>query len=521
MPALRTPILSKKLGSEIIRTLKIRSVFVNSLYFPASSKKHRFLDVAVLSPVPTHADARPFPVVEQVLGTRFPIHDAFVEVTDPHGVAQEYLVCFQYHEHAPINKALLELCPQIFWKGDILVLKRGTRKWVRSFRGTEEKYLAKCAVVRYFFGVPMKETRPSIQYRLRFRKFPETPYRAILRSLEDDIPILRQRFPLQKVMKRRGSAGFFSELPLDSTPILRERFPLFSTTTEVQHKVDTLAPSSFSAPLDLISDDLPGPIPDYSHLASATAPLFPPSDDSSSSSCTSVVTPSTRPFSHDETSRSLSTSSSPCPQIFSYPLASMTAMYTFPPPPHSSDQIIPSTKPSEVPLPSESLTALAKISAQTSDLSVHSSTANGLTPEQPCQDFSSEEHLSNAKDTCIDIVRTSHKIRNLEKHITVFESKGNCAFSVPPPVVSSQTGDIFIHRYGISEKMQIWVRDSRSNWGDASLGDTHPFLFDYRLNMSSQGKLSWVTKKTVSTYRGRDRKRSSGKLQSNRPRSTI
>ncbi|KAG1867491.1 hypothetical protein C8R48DRAFT_671715 [Suillus tomentosus] len=112
---------------------------------------------------------------------------------------------------------------------------------------------------------------------------------------------------------------------------------------------------------------------------------------------------------------------------------------------------------------------------------------------------STTKHLSNNGMP----KRQEHKIRGLDAMMGWYESEGPNRIS-SPTCLHAQLGDLFIHRYGNSS-VQIWLSNG-SDWeSNIQDGHHHPVLKDHRLCVREGGEPSWVTRKTLATYKTRGR----------------
>lgn len=99
--------------------------------------------------------------------------------------------------------------------------------------------------------------------------------------------------------------------------------------------------------------------------------------------------------------------------------------------------------------------------------------------------------------------RFQRKIRSTEFDIIWYLSTGEDRISCPHPVAGlAAPGCIYVHRASGSVP-QMWMMDRENVWQRVFVGDVHPRLPTHCLTLLSNGDPSWVTKKTVTTYRGR------------------
>ena len=63
--------------------------------------------------------------------------------------------------------------------------------------------------------------------------------------------------------------------------------------------------------------------------------------------------------------------------------------------------------------------------------------------------------------------------------------------------------DIFIHMF--SNGIQAWIWNGET-WVPIKEGDPHPHITGYCVSFLEKGEPSWVTKKTIVTYRSKQRR---------------
>lgn len=102
------------------------------------------------------------------------------------------------------------------------------------------------------------------------------------------------------------------------------------------------------------------------------------------------------------------------------------------------------------------------------------------------------------------VQRFRRKIRDIDAYIVWYLSTGIERIAHPSQS-SADPGDLYLHREQGGD-VQIWLRTLDLRWKPTNVGDSHPFLTGYRLHMLLSGEPRWVTKKTVTTYRGREKR---------------
>ncbi|OBZ66265.1 hypothetical protein A0H81_13762 [Grifola frondosa] len=75
-----------------------------------------------------------------------------------------------------------------------------------------------------------------------------------------------------------------------------------------------------------------------------------------------------------------------------------------------------------------------------------------------------------------------------------------------PSVPSAQPGDLFLHTHQDGSR-QIWIRTYTPDWVPVKEEHPHPSLTKYVLRILANGEPRWVTRQTMATYKGRERKR--------------
>lgn len=100
--------------------------------------------------------------------------------------------------------------------------------------------------------------------------------------------------------------------------------------------------------------------------------------------------------------------------------------------------------------------------------------------------------------------RCSTKIRGTSSRAFYFPSAGIQPLSSPLPCPSAEKDDIYIHSY--EHGVQLWQHDNQGQWRMVQEGCDHPAIPDRVLHLTAKYEPKWVTRKTISTYRGRYRR---------------
>ncbi|KAI0067504.1 hypothetical protein BV25DRAFT_1912120 [Artomyces pyxidatus] len=187
-----------------------KAVFIKARFFPAKGGPS---NASVCTVVPSHESyAIPrFPAVVAILGRRHRIQDCFVSVAlhEDAGSDRLFLVFFTYVHGAQPNEALEHVLPGIRWPGQMIVMRVGIDNLVVGMRDAADTELATVAARRPWFQLSQAVMRAPHSSTIstateRARPYP-TPYRPELRREEDDMPIHRLLFPLDKSLDRRRS----------------------------------------------------------------------------------------------------------------------------------------------------------------------------------------------------------------------------------------------------------------------------------------------------------------------------
>lgn len=124
-------------------------------------------------------------------------------------------------------------------------------------------------------------------------------------------------------------------------------------------------------------------------------------------------------------------------------------------------------------------------------------------PNRDTQD--SVKHFESFTGSPSGIRRFQRKMRDVDTFVVWYLSEGPEPLSHFEPSIAANPGDLFIHRRGDKEE-QIWVVGESGTWSEIVIGGKHPLLSEYRLHLLANGDPGWVTKKTATTYRGRQKR---------------
>ncbi|KAI0311539.1 hypothetical protein OF83DRAFT_1087622 [Amylostereum chailletii] len=111
---------------------------------------------------------------------------------------------------------------------------------------------------------------------------------------------------------------------------------------------------------------------------------------------------------------------------------------------------------------------------------------------------------SNDEEPSLNIRKFPRKIKNLKESFTWFEATGIDPLTSAPSF-SARVGDVFLYKHRRDSRPQTWVRAAAGGWSPIEAGGPHPRFTQYRFHLLSNGVPSWVTKKTIATYRSRDK----------------
>ncbi|KAH7908185.1 hypothetical protein BJ138DRAFT_1116080 [Hygrophoropsis aurantiaca] len=105
------------------------------------------------------------------------------------------------------------------------------------------------------------------------------------------------------------------------------------------------------------------------------------------------------------------------------------------------------------------------------------------------------------------VTRRQKSMRNKKDPVNWYMTEGPTSIKSPTSSIYShllRLGDLRIHQYGPNKTTQAWVWNCLG-WAPISYGHPHPKFEEYRFVMTN-GQPGWVTKRTLSTYRGRYKK---------------
>ncbi|KAI5999694.1 hypothetical protein EDD15DRAFT_2193725 [Pisolithus albus] len=120
------------------------------------------------------------------------------------------------------------------------------------------------------------------------------------------------------------------------------------------------------------------------------------------------------------------------------------------------------------------------------------------------------DHLSNSMRVCTTRSFCKHQkaIRSRDDCVSWFSSLDSGPIETPPPSPDCyshalQGGDLFIHTYSHGRQAWMW---GELGWMPVQEGQSHPHIAGYYLSIARSGEPSWVTGKTMATYRAKNRK---------------
>lgn len=116
------------------------------LLFETTARQARSIAITTVVPPNESRDNPRFPCIESILGANN-VHDCWVTIFDQDGSEHRFLVsCQKRRANCEVNRALRPEFPGIQWRGDITVMRGGTRTSVTNLIGAVSKHLALAAV---------------------------------------------------------------------------------------------------------------------------------------------------------------------------------------------------------------------------------------------------------------------------------------------------------------------------------------------------------------------------------------
>ncbi|KAH7912661.1 hypothetical protein BJ138DRAFT_1147781 [Hygrophoropsis aurantiaca] len=387
----------------------------------------------------------------------------------------------------------------------------------------------------------MKETPQSISrrtHRVNSYQTSTTPYREVLRVKQEDIPIRRQCFPtpesameLKHALQELNYQYDDKTKPLDSTtapsPSTISSSPAISRTPTP--RVPKIAPKtscSTPAPVSLFAKSpnlgndsvkYPSEGSPRSKSGSLTEPPSDASIESGHSSPSPFSTATKEPFLASTVARR---SPTPVKFIDFTRLQSGPSHSRFRPPSSFTPPRGESLSSSTTNLPNDSIPTTPVPHTDPTHVVADGTTMNpppllsfGTNPAlgEDTKAFPKKskfymEMVQSAPHLRIQRIRQKIRCRNTTQ--TCFKSAGKDFLDVPPQCDEVQVGDIFTHRSGGSGSLpQVWT------WGAGGWllvrpyeDRLHPVFKEYHLWMRHDGEPRWLLSKTITTYRGRQRK---------------
>ncbi|KAI9061490.1 hypothetical protein FKP32DRAFT_1575876, partial [Trametes sanguinea] len=143
---------------------------IRALYFSTPRKHPLSVRVATTMPIVETAIAKRFPSFESILGTRGPVRESLVTVSDSRGKSHDFLVAYQERPDLPPNRALQHILPETLFCGELVVMQGGKRVLVVDLSKGPMVKLAKDAV-RCF----LLETAARRAYNGQLARIPSIP----------------------------------------------------------------------------------------------------------------------------------------------------------------------------------------------------------------------------------------------------------------------------------------------------------------------------------------------------------
>ncbi|KAI6044171.1 hypothetical protein EDC04DRAFT_2599745 [Pisolithus marmoratus] len=136
--------------------------------------------------------------------------------------------------------------------------------------------------------------------------------------------------------------------------------------------------------------------------------------------------------------------------------------------------------------------------------------ATGFVPATSKVKHLPHDHPSNSMRVCAakEFCKHQKAIRSRDDCISWFSSADSEPMGTPsssPNCYSHalQDGDLFIHSHNHGCQAWMW---GESGWTPVQEGQSHPYITGYYLSIAGSGEPSWVTGKTMATYRAKNRK---------------
>lgn len=116
------------------------------------------------------------------------------------------------------------------------------------------------------------------------------------------------------------------------------------------------------------------------------------------------------------------------------------------------------------------------------------------------------KRIEGSTESPSGVPRFQRKMRDVDAYIVWYLSEGLEPLPYPHSSIVANPGDLFIHRRSCDEVEKIWVMGKDGLWDEIVIGGKHPLLSGYRLHLLANRDPGWVTKKTATTYRGRQKR---------------
>ena len=100
--------------------------------------------------------------------------------------------------------------------------------------------------------------------------------------------------------------------------------------------------------------------------------------------------------------------------------------------------------------------------------------------------------------------RRETKLRGVDSTVGRYMYEGDKPLSRPPSGLHAMLGDLFVQKHSTGD-IKIWLWNNDQWLPDIRDGCVHPTLVDYRLNVRAGSDPTWVTRKTRTTYIGKER----------------